>query len=88
VAADTDYIKARIAAYELRIAAYEAALLAFADNGAQQSYRYDSGQEVIRVERADPGVLESLIDKMLNQRQILCQRIGLASGTHNSRGSW
>ena len=88
MAATTEFIEARIAAIEAQILALEAALLAFATNGAQQEYRYDTGQEVIRVQRQDGTEMRRLIDALLNQHQILCQRIGKASGVHNSRGSW
>lgn len=88
MASDTAFWTARIAAIDLRIAAYEAAILDFATNGAQQNYKFDSGQEVITVERAEPDKMNAILDSFINQRQIYCQRAGLASGGVYARGAF
>ena len=60
------YIQARITATKAQIEAYEAAILAFAD-GAQQSYRLDTGQSVVQVTRADLATLNKTIDTLYSR---------------------
>ena len=85
--ASSTFYTDRIAQLELQIAAYEAAILAFASAGAQLEYTYDTGQDKIRVERADPMVMQDLLDAMINQREVYCVRIGSSSGAHTARPS-
>lgn len=82
------FYNARIAALDLQIAAYEAAILAFATSGAAQEYAYNTGQDSIRVERADANVLQATLDSMINQREIYCVRTRQSRGSHTSRGAW
>lgn len=63
------------------ITATRAAVLTFVQNGAQKRYRFDTGRQVIDVEREDLNTMRANIAAMMNERQILCQRIGQASGT-------
>ena len=78
----------QIAHIDAMLTAYRAAQLAFATNGAQIQYRFDTGQQIINVERMDPKQMNGLIESLMNQKQILCQRLGTASGTLNTRGAW
>ncbi len=78
----------QIAFIESLITAIRAAILAFYTNGAQKIYRFDTGQQIINVERESPKVMNDQIQSLMNQKQILCQRAGLASGTLYSRGAW
>jgi len=68
------YIQARITATKAQIEAYEAAILAFAD-GAQQSYRLDTGQSVVQVTRADLLTLNKTIDALYNRLATLEARV-------------
>ena len=88
MALDLAFLNARIAQIDLRITAYEAAMLEFLNNGAAQEYTYDTGQTTIRVERQNATTMQKVLDGLMNQRQILCQRAELASGTLNVRGAW
>ena len=81
---DTD-ITDQIAHLDAMIVAYRTATLAFVTNGAQKKYRFDTGQQIIDVERQDPKEMNAAIESFMNQKQILCQRIGLAKGTLNVR---
>ncbi len=78
----------QIAYIDSLITAIRAALLAFYANGAQKEYRFDTGQQIINVERESPKVMNDQISGLMNEKQILCQRAGLASGTMYSRGAW
>jgi hypothetical protein len=88
VPSTTQFWQNRITSLDLRIAAYEAAMLAFAANGGQKEYRYDTGQTSIRVERSEPNVMQAVIDAMLSQREVYCKRIGQGDGTNYARGCW
>jgi hypothetical protein len=78
VSNDSAFWLARIAAVDLVIAQFDAVLLAFATNGLQQSYSYDTGQSVVRVERADITKIQENLDALINQRGIYCIRAGLS----------
>ncbi len=88
MASTTQFWLDRITALDLTLAATEAALLAFMSNGAQLEYRFDSGQESVRVIRVPLEEMQDRIDAMINQREIYCQRAGLQSGTFYERGAW
>lgn len=85
---DTQDLDDQIAHLDSLIAAYRAALKSFATNGAQQRYSFDSGQQKITVEREEPSKMRGAISSMMNEKQILCQRKGTASGTLQTRGGW
>ena len=70
------FLDARIAATEAQIVAYENAALAFANDGALLEYRYDTGQSIIRVERAEPHDMQRVIDGLYNRHSTLCIRAG------------
>jgi hypothetical protein len=74
------YIQARITATKAQIEAYEAAILAFAD-GAQQSYRLDTGQSVVQVTRADLLTLNKTIDTLYSRLAGLESRLNGTSVT-------
>lgn len=78
----------QIAHLEALIVAYRAAILAFATNGAAMKYKFNSGQQDITVEREDPKSMREAISSMMNEKQIMCQRAGLARGTVQTRGAW
>lgn len=85
VAQDTTFWQDRAAAALLQIAAYEAAMLAFATDGAQQKYDFDTGQTEIRVERANLSTMQNIVSRLIAQHGIYCQRAGLSKGGHQSR---
>lgn len=73
---DLAFLEDRIAATEAQIIAYEEAVLAFAANGAQLEYLYDTGQSRLRVERAEPADMQRVIDALYNRHAVLCVRAG------------
>ena len=81
---DTD-IDDQITYLDAIIVAYRAALIAFATNGAALIYRFDTGQQIINVERQDPKAMDAMIQSFMNQKQMLCIRSGRAKGTVNVR---
>lgn len=78
----------RIAKIDALIDAYFAAILAITTGGAQKSYKLDTGQGVITVERQDLVEMNATVNSLMNQQQILCQRAGIASGSVTVRGPW
>ena len=76
-----EFFEARIAATEAQIVAYENAVLAFANDGALLEYRYDTGQSVIRVERAEPHDMQRVIDALYSRHAVLCVRAGKDAGS-------
>lgn len=68
------FLTDRITATEAEIAAYEAASLAFANNGAMQTYKLDSGQTIQTVTRADLSSIQKTIDSLYNRLSTLCAR--------------
>ena len=70
------------------IIAYRAAMLAFLANGAQLKYEFNDGQQEITVQRESPGAMRRHIQAMMNEQQMLCQRIGTSQGTVTARGRW
>lgn len=85
MAQDVAFWTTRAAALLARIEAYEAAALAFAADGAQQEYRLDTGQGVIRVERANVVEMQRVLDSLISQHGIACQRAGLSKGSVQAR---
>lgn len=81
MAQDVAFWTTRAAALLARIEAYEDVLLAFATDGAQQEYRFDTGQGELRVVRADLGEIRRLLDALISQHGIVCQRAGLSKGS-------
>ncbi|MCH9712760.1 MAG: hypothetical protein K0U20_09070 [Proteobacteria bacterium] len=73
------YLQERITATEGLIAAYEAASLAFANNGAMQTYKIDTGQTIQTVTRADLGSITRTIQSLYNQLSTLEARLNGAS---------
>lgn len=72
---DRDYALAKVTATKALIDAYEAAVLAFASDGAIQSYIIDTGQSRTNVTLADlPGVTR-LIDSLYNRLATLEARL-------------
>lgn len=68
------FLADRITATEAQIIAYEAAILAFANNGAIQTYKLDTGQTVQTVTRSDLADLNKTLDILYNRLSTLCAR--------------
>ena len=64
----------RLAAIEAQIIAYEAAILALGNAGATQSYRFDTGQSVTQVTRADLKQLNDVYNSLINQHTMISAR--------------
>lgn len=77
---DTAFIQARIDATKAQIIAYEAAILAFGETGALQTYKLDTGQTVQTVTRADLKQMQETLDTLYNRCTTLEARLGRASG--------
>jgi len=69
---DSAFIQARIDAAKALLLQYEAAEAAFAANGAITTYRIDTGQTVVNVERA---TVSQEIDRLLNRIDTLSARL-------------
>ena len=68
------FLADRITATEAQIVAYEAAILAFANSGAIQTYKLDTGQTVQTVTRSDLVDLNQTLDILYNRLSTLCAR--------------
>ena len=68
------FLADRITATEAQIVAYETAILAFANNGAIQTYKLDTGQTVQTVTRSDLEDLNKTLDILYNRYSTLCAR--------------
>ena len=88
MATTQEQLLARIAKVEALVDAYFAAILDITTGGAQKSYKLDTGQGVITVERQDLVELNAVLNSLMNTQQILCQRAGVASGAVTVRGAW
>lgn len=86
VADDSAFWTERLNALEFQISHWEAAMAEFMANGGQMVYSFDDGQQRIKVERAEPGVMLDALNAMLNLRDLYRQRLGLANGSFYGRG--
>lgn len=68
------FLADRITSTEAQITAYETAILAFANNGAIQTYKLDTGQTIQTVTRADLEDLNKTLDILYNRLSTLCAR--------------
>ncbi len=68
------FLTTQIAATEAAITAYEAASLAFANNGALQTYKLDTGQTIQTVTRAELEQITATIASLYNKLSTLCAR--------------
>lgn len=84
---DATFIQARIEATKLQIVAYEDAALAFANNGALQTYKLDTGQSITTVTRSDLDMLQDTIDALYNRCTTLEARL-TGSGTTHMGAAW
>ena len=76
----SDFLQSRIDSTKTQIIGYENAAIAFADNGALQSYRFDSGQDSQTVTRAELGTIQRTIDALYNRLNTLERRAGITGG--------
>ena len=83
---DATYLQGRIASIRLQIEAFESAMLAFATNGAIQSYKLDTGQTQQTVTRADLEQLRGTLDGLYNQCAVLEARLN--GGAILGRPAW
>ena len=68
------FLADRITATEAQIVAYETAIEAFANNGAIQTYKLDTGQTIQTVTRAELEDLNKTLDILYNRLSTLCAR--------------
>lgn len=88
VATTQEKLLERIVKVEALVDAYLDAIQVIITGGAQKSYKLDTGQGVITVERQDLVEMNATVNSLMNLQQILCQRAGLASGSVTVRGPW
>lgn len=69
------------------ITAYEDAALAFATNGAQESYRLDTGQSVVNVTRSKLPEIQNTLDTLYSRLASLESRLR-GGGCVNVQPGW
>lgn len=72
---DAAFTQTQLEQTKLVITAINAALLAFATNGAIQTYRLDTGQSVTTVTRDGIGALERSLNSSMNLCTVLEARL-------------
>ncbi len=82
------WLAGRIAYTQTLLEAQEAAMLSFYLNGAQQEYTYNTGQQDIRVERADFAKMSADLDRVYNRYVMFCVRAGQTPAALSSVPSW
>jgi hypothetical protein len=88
VSSDTEFWVSRVATIKAQLVAYDAMYLSFLSNGGQQSYKLDTGQEVVTVDRADLADMDAVMDSLLNRLDVACIRAGLQSSSVFVRGAY
>jgi len=88
MAVSSAWYDTQIAWWENYITQYQAAMLAFATNGLQQSYSFDSGQQVVRVERMEAAKLGDVLDGYYNTYTMMCVRAGKQPMGLQARPDW
>lgn len=78
---DREYLVTKITATKALIDAYEVAVLAFANDGAIQSYIIDTGQSRTNVTHADLPGITRLVDSLYNRLATLEARVYGSSST-------
>lgn len=76
---DSAFIQDRITATKTQIIAFETAIEAFANNGAIQTYKLDTGQTVQTVTRAELSQLQKTLDSLYNRCATLEARLNGAA---------
>ena len=51
-------------------------------------YKFDTGQEILTVERQEPAAMAATIEALMQQKNNLCIRAGLQRGSVYVRGAW
>lgn len=81
------FLRDRITATKARIILYEEALSALGAAGGVQSYKLDTGQNVVSVTRADIKDLESVLEGLYNTLVVLEARL-TGNGVTIGKPAW